>query len=224
MQTKVKITSLPITILTEFYDTLQFCSSLMQISGDGWWPAPGQWYDDLRFGKNTSLNILFYGTYNFFRDDVSPTQDYWSDAISFNRQLDESHFSGKHIYRLEWELPDKEKGEHGHLHWFLDGELIFALNGTSLEKADTGESFVTKIHFFTTFLLFFLLTKSHPISFSTMKVVQFQVSLAQSFLIQLLVASGALHKIVMEDVNVRSSIVTHTKFRTSVDFLRGSVK
>lgn len=107
--------------------------------GNGWWPAPGAWYDGLRFGVQTSLNILFYGTYNNFLDDIDPKkQDYWSDAISFNRQLDNSFFEGNHLYRLEWELPDKEKGEHGHLHWFLDGELVLAINGKSLEDAKTG--------------------------------------------------------------------------------------
>lgn len=107
--------------------------------GDGYWPGPDSWYKHLRFGLNTTLNILFYGTYNFFREDVAPEkQDYWSDAISFNRQLTEEHFTGRHVYRLEWEVPDEETGELGHLHWFLDDELVLAINGTSLQEAGTG--------------------------------------------------------------------------------------
>lgn len=107
--------------------------------GDGYWPAPGVWYEDIRSGMETNLNILFYGTYNFFRDDVDPSkQDYWSDAISYNRQLNDSHFRGKHKYRLEWDVPNKEKGTLGYLRWFLDGNLILEINGETLAKAETG--------------------------------------------------------------------------------------
>jgi hypothetical protein len=105
--------------------------------GPGEWPGPGQWYNGLLGGRNASLNINFYGTYNHFLNDVHPAlQDYWSDAISYNNQLDETHFNGSHTYRLEWDVPTKDKA--GYLHWFLDGQLVLAINGTGIERAGLG--------------------------------------------------------------------------------------
>lgn len=110
--------------------------------GPGWWPGPGQWYDGLVGGKNTSLNIGFYGNYNEFSGDPHPKQQaYWSDAISFNRQLDESYFNTSHVYRLEWDVPTDEKD--GYLHWFLDGELVLSINGTGIRDAGTGTCILT---------------------------------------------------------------------------------
>jgi hypothetical protein len=122
-----------------------FMSSSFQVApgrpqnrpGPGEWPGPGQWYEGVRGGRNTSLNILFYGDYNHFLSDVHPAQeDYWSDAVSFNRQLNDDYFSNPHVYRLEWDVPTKHRD--GYLHWFLDGELVFALNGTGIRKAGLG--------------------------------------------------------------------------------------
>lgn len=122
-----------------------FMSSSFQVApgreanrpGPGEWPGPDQWYKGLKSGANTSLNILFYGTYNHFRDDVKPAeQDYWSDAISYNRQLDENHFNSSHTYRLEWDVPDEHSD--GYLNWFLDGELVVSMNGTGIKEAGLG--------------------------------------------------------------------------------------
>jgi len=111
--------------------------------GPGYWPGPGQWYDGLTGGKNTSLNIGFYGNYNHFRGDLHPERsDYWSDAISYNRQLDESHFNGTHTYRLEWDVPTEDKD--GYLHWYLDGDLILSMNGTGVRNAGTGSEISTE--------------------------------------------------------------------------------
>lgn len=105
--------------------------------GAGYWPGPGQWYEGLTGGDNTSLNINFYGAYNHFVGDPHPEKsDYWSDAISFNRQLEELYFNSSHVYRLEWDVPTKEKD--GYLHWFLDGKLVLAINGTGIRTAGTG--------------------------------------------------------------------------------------
>lgn len=101
--------------------------------GPGEWPGPDQWYSGLMGGRNTSLNIGFYGTYNHFLDDVNAAKDdYWSDAISMNRQLTEEHFNSSHTYRLEWDVPSNETD--GYLHWYLDNQLVYAINGTGLEK------------------------------------------------------------------------------------------
>ena len=123
-----------------------FMSSSFQIApgrainrpGNGYWPGPGQWYQGLIGGKNSTLNIQFYGSYNHFRGDYDPaTSDYWSDALSYNQQLNRDHFEKRHIYRLEWEVPTEDR--YGHLHWFLDGELVLAINGKSLADAGLGE-------------------------------------------------------------------------------------
>eukprot|EP00529_Nitzschia_sp_RCC80_P015489 CAMPEP_0113467128 /NCGR_PEP_ID=MMETSP0014_2-20120614/14648_1 /TAXON_ID=2857 /ORGANISM="Nitzschia sp." /LENGTH=686 /DNA_ID=CAMNT_0000359413 /DNA_START=141 /DNA_END=2201 /DNA_ORIENTATION=- /assembly_acc=CAM_ASM_000159 len=111
--------------------------------GPGYWPGPGQWYEGLVGGDNTSLNIGFYGNYNHFIADLHPEKsDYWSDAISFNRQLDESFFNSTHRYRLEWDVPTAEKD--GYLHWFLDGKLVLAINGTGVRNAGTGSEVSTE--------------------------------------------------------------------------------
>ena len=106
--------------------------------GPGYWPGPGQWYDGLVGGENSSMNIGFYGSYNHFVGDPHPEKsDYWSDAVSFNRQLDESHFNSSHTYRLEWDVPTDKKD--GYLHWFLDGKLVLAINGTGIRNGGTGK-------------------------------------------------------------------------------------
>uniref|UniRef100_A0A7S4JAL0 GH16 domain-containing protein n=1 Tax=Odontella aurita TaxID=265563 RepID=A0A7S4JAL0_9STRA len=105
--------------------------------GKGLWPGPGQWYDGLVGGNESALNILFYGSYNHYGSDAdSNAKDYWSDAISYNRQLRDEHFARTHKYRVEWEVPDNETGNPGYLHWFLNDRLVLKLNGTVL--ADQG--------------------------------------------------------------------------------------
>lgn len=109
----------------------------------GKWPGPDQWYTGLTGGDKTNLNILFYGDYN--HNDADPqgeepgtsARDYWSDAISYNTQMEEKHFNSTHTYRLEWELPDNSTGFLGYLRWYLDDEFVFELDGQGL--ADAGE-------------------------------------------------------------------------------------
>eukprot|EP00549_Striatella_unipunctata_P000631 CAMPEP_0118686936 /NCGR_PEP_ID=MMETSP0800-20121206/8095_1 /TAXON_ID=210618 ORGANISM="Striatella unipunctata, Strain CCMP2910" /NCGR_SAMPLE_ID=MMETSP0800 /ASSEMBLY_ACC=CAM_ASM_000638 /LENGTH=552 /DNA_ID=CAMNT_0006584047 /DNA_START=390 /DNA_END=2048 /DNA_ORIENTATION=- len=107
--------------------------------GPGYWPGPGQWYDGLVQGNKTNLNILFYGNYNHFglANKVN-IKDYWSDAISINRQLGEEHFNSTHKYRIEWDVPSETSD--GYLHWFLDDKLVFALNGSSLTESGLGST------------------------------------------------------------------------------------
>lgn len=119
----------------------------MSRPGPGEWPGPGQWYTDTLFGLNTSLNILFYGTYNHFLDDVDPAkQDYWSDAISYNRQLTEEHFNTSHVYRLEWGVPSNTSD--GYLHWFLNGELVSSIDGKGLRKSKLGSEISSEPSYF----------------------------------------------------------------------------
>ena len=114
--------------------------------GGGWWPGPGQWYNGLTGGANTSLNIFFYGDYNHFRGDPD-IKDYWSDAVSFNHQLQDTHFERKHKYRLEWELPE-EDGHDGYIRWFIDDHFVLQINGTGIVEAGTGELFCIYYFFF----------------------------------------------------------------------------
>ena len=105
--------------------------------GPGEWPGPGQWYNGLTGGRNASLNILFYGSYNHFRSNANPRKtDYWSDAISYNRQLTGEHFNKSHVYRLEWDVPTETTD--GYLHWFIDNELVLSINGTGVKEAGLG--------------------------------------------------------------------------------------
>ena len=114
---------------------------------DGKRPETGYWYDNLTMGVNTTMNYAFYGSYNHFLDDADPkTQDYWSDAISFNRQLDASHFGQFHNYRVEWELPDANgnamnnytEPTYGYLRWFIDDQFILEIDGLGLHTSGTG--------------------------------------------------------------------------------------
>lgn len=125
---------------------LAFASASFQVApgrptnrpGPGEWPGPGQWYTGMIGGANASLNINFYGNYNHYNGDSSKSQDYWSDAVSFNRQLDASHFESPHIFRLEWDVPTETSA--GYLHWFIDGDLVLALKGETLSAAGLGAS------------------------------------------------------------------------------------
>eukprot|EP00518_Triparma_eleuthera_P009729 CAMPEP_0182469088 /NCGR_PEP_ID=MMETSP1319-20130603/16525_1 /TAXON_ID=172717 /ORGANISM="Bolidomonas pacifica, Strain RCC208" /LENGTH=650 /DNA_ID=CAMNT_0024669355 /DNA_START=103 /DNA_END=2055 /DNA_ORIENTATION=+ len=108
--------------------------------GPGNWPGPGEWYDTpkMKFGENTSMNINFYGTYNHFAAAPGPEYDYWSDAISQNRQLSSTHFERAHTFRLHWEPPSESSGD-GFINWWLDDELIFSINGTSINSVTGAE-------------------------------------------------------------------------------------
>jgi beta-glucanase (GH16 family) len=106
--------------------------------GNGNWPAPWEWYQGLQFGPNSTMNINFFGSYNHFKAAASAAYDYWSDAVSQNRQLTASHFETAHTFRLEWE-PPSDIFPYGYLHWFLDGELILAINGTSINPVTHAE-------------------------------------------------------------------------------------
>jgi beta-glucanase (GH16 family) len=104
--------------------------------GPGEWPGPGQWYNGLIGGANATVNIMFYGAYNHFISGFK--KDYWSDAISYNRQLTTEHFTKPSVYRLEWDVPSNTTD--GYLHWFLDNELVFALDGKGLTAAGLGSA------------------------------------------------------------------------------------
>jgi len=111
--------------------------------GNGWWPAPWQWYSGLRGGENTCMNINFYGTYNHVLHD-SDDKDYWGDAVSYNFQLQKKHFETKHKYRIEWELPNEDEGTDGYLRWFVDDKFVFDINGTGIVEGGANATISTE--------------------------------------------------------------------------------
>ena len=119
--------------------------------GPGLWPGPGQWYEGLEFGDNSTLNIFFYGTVNAksVGPKALPKYTYWSDAVSGNTQLDAHIWGSFHTYKVEWELPknlaedsnldDDEVAEvagMGYIRWYLDDKLIYGIRGKGLSRED----------------------------------------------------------------------------------------
>ncbi len=47
-------------------------------------------------------------------------------------QLNESHFTGMHTFRLEW-----QPGEDGYLRWYMDDDFQFGIDGAGLKKQQT---------------------------------------------------------------------------------------
>lgn len=81
----------------------------------------------------TELNPFFYGVTLVHDPEV---YTYQADALSANMHLDPSHYDNQHIYRVEWEPPEKN-GSGGYIKWFNDGELVYGVYGDSLEVMDT---------------------------------------------------------------------------------------
>lgn len=165
----------------------QFAPGRPDRPGVGWWPGPGQWYEGAAFGNDTCLNIVYYGTYNSFLTDVTPAQAYWSDAVSYNHQLDDEHFNTPHVYRLEWGLPN-DYGENitdgldsGYLSWFIDDELILSFNGTTIRAAGLGKKKKKKDNSIDAVLQETLHEGSFPDFSFFMQVQRFQASRCTSY-------------------------------------------
>ncbi|RYY87743.1 hypothetical protein EON63_03560 [archaeon] len=43
--------------------------------------------------------------------------------------LNSSHFTSQHIYKLEW-----QPGARGYLHWYVDDEHVFGIQGSEVHK------------------------------------------------------------------------------------------
>jgi len=93
------------------------------------------WYEGIEYGNSSSLNTYFYGTKVWQKEK---RQNYQTDALSINTVLSDDHFYNQHIYRMEWEPPN-EVSAGGYLKWFLDGHLIAAIHGDSLQEASQTE-------------------------------------------------------------------------------------
>ena len=81
---------------------------------------------------------IYYGNYNHYNGDTQEEQYYWYDVISYNFQLEKSHFGRKDKYQLEWDVPDEESGTGGYLVWFWGGKLVTKMDGEALNKRGFG--------------------------------------------------------------------------------------
>lgn len=116
--------------------------------GPGYWPGPDQWYHGIQTGEDTTINIMFYGNWNSFgkpgkssrrlKNSQSPSKNYWSDALSYNRQLTSDHFERRHKYRLEWGLPSEDEDatglDSGYLNWYLDDEFVLSIRADNIKN------------------------------------------------------------------------------------------
>jgi len=98
-------------------------------------PNKGHWYEGLEYGNvtNSDLNPFFYGVTLVHEPK---TYTYQSDALSSNMHITESHYEHQHLYRVEWEPPNKD-GSGGYIKWFSDGELVYGIHGSSLKITGT---------------------------------------------------------------------------------------
>jgi hypothetical protein len=107
--------------------------------------GPGDtWYTGLQYDPaRSSLNDGFWGQECGPEYDSTTNQiyKYQEDALSVNTDLNHTHFSAHHIYRLEWEPSSSAGG--GYLQWYLDDEFIFGIDGDDL-AATTGAMIPTE--------------------------------------------------------------------------------
>jgi len=118
--------------------------------GPGGPPAPGQWYEHLEYGPNSTVNLFFYGTANAKHlegQDISPKYSYVSDAVSGNTQLNPEIWGGFRAFRLEWALPqddytpasgDDVEAALGYVRWYMDNELVYGITGDSIANKTGG--------------------------------------------------------------------------------------
>lgn len=88
-------------------------------------PYPAQnWYRNLKYMGNTSINPFFYGTYLGPTKPNEPVQRtekqaFQADAVSAMHQLTHSNFERTHKFRLEW-----QPGPGGRIDWFSQGYQV----------------------------------------------------------------------------------------------------
>ena len=90
------------------------------------------WYQNLSYGGNTTINPFFYGTDLASTSPSDPVyrskaQAYQADAISSLSGLNDSFWTDFHTWRLEW-----QPGDEGYVKWYIDGEFKFGILQESL--------------------------------------------------------------------------------------------
>lgn len=92
------------------------------------------WYHNLTYGENTSINPFFYGTYLAATKAEEPIarsqkESYQCDAISSMMTIDKSYFTSMHTFRLEW-----QPGDDGYVRWYVDGKLRFGVEQAGISS------------------------------------------------------------------------------------------
>lgn len=95
-------------------------------------PKPGHWYTGMEYNHHnetkSELNPFFYGV-TLVHKPKSYT--YQADALSANGQLNASHYTRQHVYRVEWEPPE-EDGTGGYIRWYTDDVFVYGITGSNL--------------------------------------------------------------------------------------------
>ncbi len=121
----------PYYLLKPYYSTsLQLAPAAKVRPWNGAQPAPGTWYEGMKYGPNTSQNVFFYGM-ELKSPIGDPEESYWADAVSANTPIGSSEFEEFHTYRLEW-TPRKR------LAWYKDGDFLYEINQDSLTNLTRG--------------------------------------------------------------------------------------
>lgn len=95
----------------------------------GHYPNTSQiWYSP-QYGENVTRNSYFYGTVSYPADRTM--KPYRTDSISANFGLNKDFYDNFHNYRIEWE-PPKESGYGGYIKWFIDDQMITAVEGDDI--------------------------------------------------------------------------------------------
>ena len=97
-----------------------------------------EWYNNLTYGRNASINPYFYGTYLGPTKKKEPIyrsieESYQCDAIGALTQLNKSNWHEFTKFRLEW-----QPGENGYLRWYANDEFKFGVFGADLKNVSGG--------------------------------------------------------------------------------------
>ena len=121
----------PYYLLKPYYSTsLQLAPAAKVRPWNGAQPAPGTWYEGMKYGPNTSQNVFFYGM-ELKSPIGDPEESYWADAVSANTPIGSSEFEQFHTYRLEW-TPRKR------LAWYKDSQFLYEITQDSLTNLTRG--------------------------------------------------------------------------------------
>ena len=86
------------------------------------------WYNNITYGDNTSVNPFFYGSYLGSTSVSDPAfrsekEAYQADALGGMYSLDASYWDSYHKVRLEW-----QPGPEGYTHFYLDDEFLYGVD------------------------------------------------------------------------------------------------
>ena len=92
--------------------------------------AQGGWYCGLVYGNGWAVNAADYG----FKGSTGKKKKQWyADALGASTAVPESAFSQGAVFRAEW-----EPGPGGYLEWYVDGVLVYGVDGAGLREKTGG--------------------------------------------------------------------------------------